>query len=78
MTARRALHLIGFRGDEYLSARRVWWWLPVFIHRIHDRRARREIAPDDVVLFANKEREDVVRTVNAPDATGFGYTEQPK
>jgi hypothetical protein len=70
---RPALHFIGFRGDEYLSAVRVWG-RPDFIHRVHDKRAFREIAPVDIVVFAGKERPDVVREVNAPDVVGFGYT----
>lgn len=68
------LHLIGFRGDEYLSAMRVWGWMPVMIHRVHDLRAHRDIGENDVVLFANKEREDVIREINAPDVVGPGYT----
>lgn len=48
---------------------------PAFIHRVHDTRANREIDwENDLVIFANKEREDVVRAVNAPDVVGFGYT----
>lgn len=38
-------------------------------------RANREIDwENDLVIFANKERENVVREVNAPDVIGFGYT----
>lgn len=48
---------------------------PAFIHRVHDTRANREIDwENDLVIFANKEREDVVRRLNAPDVVGFGYT----
>lgn len=48
---------------------------PAFIHRVHDTRANREIDWErDLVIFANKEREDVVREVNAPDVIGYGYT----
>ena len=45
------LHFVGFRGEEYLSAIRVFG-RPDFIHRGWDMRARREIADDDVVIFA--------------------------
>jgi len=72
----RTLHLIGFRGEEYHSARRVWRGLPVMIHRVHDMRAQRDIGDDDIVVFANKEREDVLREINAPDVVGYGYTPQ--
>ena len=46
-----ALHFVGFRGEEYHSATRVWG-LSDFIHRRWDLRARREIAPDDTIVFA--------------------------
>lgn len=70
----RVVHYIGFRGDEYTRARRIFGG-PAFIHRVHDMRANREIDWDnDLVIFANKEREDIVRPVNAPDVVGFGYT----
>ena len=46
-----ALHFVGFRDDRYLNAVRVFG-LPDFIHRGWDRRAQREIAPGDVVVFA--------------------------
>ena len=61
------LHLIGFRGEEYWSARRIWWGMPVMIHRVHDQRAQRDIGPDDVAVFANSERPDVVRQFNGND-----------
>jgi hypothetical protein len=46
-----AVHFVGFRGEEYWSAIRVWG-RPDFMHRGWDLRARREIAPDDIVIFA--------------------------
>lgn len=46
-----ALHFVSFRGDEYTSAVRVWG-APDFIHRRWDKRAQREIAPGDVIVFA--------------------------
>ncbi|TPW26048.1 hypothetical protein FJU11_16515 [Pararhizobium mangrovi] len=51
-SARRAVHFVGFRGDEYLSACRVWGE-PDFIHRGWDKRAQREIADIDTVVFAS-------------------------
>lgn len=48
----RATHFIGFRGEEYWSAVRIWG-RPGFIHRKWDLRAVRDIDPDgDVVIFA--------------------------
>lgn len=50
----RALHFVGFKNDRYWNAVRVFG-RPDFIHRKWDRRALREIADGDVVLFANKD-----------------------
>lgn len=47
-----ALHFVGFRGDEYTRARRVFGE-PDFIHRNLDQRALGDIAPGDLVIFAN-------------------------
>ena len=47
-----AAHFVGFRGEEYLAAVRVWG-RPDFIHRGWDRRSRREIDPQsDIIIFA--------------------------
>ncbi len=45
------LHFVGFRGDEYLNAVRVFG-KPDFFHYVWDRRAKREIAAGDLVVFA--------------------------
>lgn len=45
------VHYVGFRGDEFVRARRLFGG-PVFVHRKWDRRAQREIAPEDTVIFA--------------------------
>ena len=51
---------IGFRGDEYNRAKKIWGE-PDFIHPVHDRRAYVEIDKDnDILIFANKERPDVL------------------
>lgn len=47
----RAVHFVGFRGEEYNRAKRVWGD-PDFIHRGWDKRAQREIMNGDTVLFA--------------------------
>lgn len=46
-----AVHFVGFRGEEYLSAVRVWG-LPDMVHRVHDARAQAEFADGDTVVFA--------------------------
>ena len=47
----KCVHYVGFTGDEYVRARRVFGG-PAFIHRGWDMRARREISDADVVVFA--------------------------
>ena len=47
-----AVHFVGFRGEEYWSAVRIWG-RPGFIHRRNDPRMRRELHPADTVIFAN-------------------------
>lgn len=51
-TADRAVHFVGFRGDEYWSAVKVWG-KPGFIHMGNDVRMRREMCEGDIVIFAN-------------------------
>ena len=52
MTVKPALHFVGFRGDEFLSAVRIWG-MPDFIHPGWDRWAQQEIHPTDTVIFAS-------------------------
>jgi hypothetical protein len=56
----RAVHYVGFRDDRYWSAFRIWGG-PRFIHRGWDLRARRDVGPDDVVIFAEDESDQVPR-----------------
>lgn len=63
----RCVHYVGFRGDEYLRAKRVFGG-PAIIHRWWDRRARREIDFDaDLIVFANGEHDQAPSKFNAPD-----------
>lgn len=72
--ARKTVHYIGFRGDEFVRAYKIFGG-PVMIHRTHDPRSQRDIDPEkDVVIFANGESEDYVHSRNSPDVVGFGYT----
>lgn len=68
MTIKPAIHFVGFRGDEYLSAIRVWGQ-PDFIHQWWDRRAAREIAVEDTVIFTQKASMEIGE-YNAPDPDG--------
>lgn len=60
------VHFIGFRGEEYWSAVRIWGE-PHMIHMGWDLRARREIGEGDLVVFANGHGEAPPRFHNYPD-----------
>lgn len=62
-------HFVGFRGEEYWSAVKVWG-PPAFIHRGWDRRAQRDIAPGDTVVFAKGESNQPVGQYNFSDLVG--------
>ncbi|MXO57794.1 hypothetical protein [Pontixanthobacter gangjinensis] len=48
---RSLLHFVGFRDDRYWNAVRIWGE-PDAIHEAWDQYAADEIAPGDVVIFA--------------------------
>jgi hypothetical protein len=60
------IHYVGFRDDRYWSAYRLWGG-PRMIHRWWDRRAHRDIGPDDVVVFSMGDETQPVSRWNAPD-----------
>lgn len=61
-----ALHFVGFRGEEFWSAVRIWG-RPDFIHRKWDQRARREIGPGDTIIFATGSEADPPSRWNGQD-----------
>lgn len=65
------VHFVGFRGDEYHNAVRVFG-RPDFIHRINDPRFRHggELAPYDTVVYARGSENDV-RDVSFDDSAAF-------
>jgi len=63
---RPALHFVAFRGEEYWSAVKVWG-RPGFIHRRWDLRALRDIADEDIVIFAAGTAEDPPAEKNGDD-----------
>ncbi|MFG1429355.1 hypothetical protein [Roseixanthobacter glucoisosaccharinicivorans] len=67
-----AVHFVGFRGEEYWSAVKVFG-RPGFIHRAWDRRARREIADEDTIVFATGDQHQPFAERNAPDITEVGH-----
>lgn len=46
-----AIHFIGFKGEEYISAIKVWG-KPDFFHRYYDFRTISETMKNDTVIFA--------------------------
>jgi hypothetical protein len=56
---KKAVHFVGFRGEEYNNAVKVYG-KPDFIHQHWDERAKTDIAPGDTVVFGPKAREDRV------------------
>ena len=46
------LHFVGFKGDEFTMAKKVFGE-PDFIHRWNDGRCRQMVMPNDVVVYAN-------------------------
>jgi len=62
----RCIHYVGFRDDRYLTAYKIFGG-PAFIHRVWDRRAAREIADEDLVIFANCPHDQPVKERNGDD-----------
>ena len=52
---KRDVHFVGFRGDEYLSAVKVFG-KPDFFHRVFDDRVifGGEVGDNDITIFANR------------------------
>lgn len=61
-----ALHFVGFRGDEYTRAVRIFG-SPDFIHLGWDVWARQEVMAGDVALFARGTFEDKPFEYSFPD-----------
>jgi Na+(H+)/acetate symporter ActP len=61
-----AVHFVGFRGDEYLRAVRLYG-RPDFIHQRWDQRCLREIAVGDVLIFARGTDADPPAAHNGSD-----------
>lgn len=59
---RKALHFVGFRGDEYWSAINVFG-LPDFIHHDWDHWAVADVDPDlDTVVFATGDENQKIKS----------------
>jgi len=66
----KSVHFVGFRGDEYLRAVRVWG-VPDFFHRFWDVRASHEVIDGDVVVFARSENVKEPRSQAFDDSAVF-------
>jgi len=64
--ALRVVHFVGFRGEEYWSAVKVFG-LPHMVHMGWDRRAQRDIGEDDLVVFAKGDETQPLAAYNYPD-----------
>lgn len=69
---KQCLHFVGFRDDRYHNAVKVFG-LPDFIHPGWDRRAAREIAQGDVVIFASGTDAQEPRQQNFTDYIDGGH-----
>lgn len=66
------VHFIGFRGEEYWSAVRIFG-RPDFFHRVWDERAKHggETATGDVLVFAKGSADDVPHPMAFNDSAVF-------
>lgn len=62
-----ALHFVGFKDDRVRVALRVFG-PPDFWHRVWDQRAKVEIMPGDVAVFADGSIDDPVRDFGWDDS----------
>lgn len=71
----RCVHFIGFNDERYWSAVRIWG-KPHFIHRRWDRRAKREICDEDILVFAEGNWTDSPSKYNGDDIDEGVYHEE--
>lgn len=69
--AQGVVHFVGFRGEEYWSAVKVFG-RPDFFHIGWDLRAQREIADGDLVVFAKGCADQAPAERNFPDIIEAG------
>lgn len=67
---KRALHFVGFRGDEYSRACRVFGQ-PDFVHCHWDRRAVAEFCAGDVAVFSGSQAPEYVEPFTYDDSARF-------
>lgn len=67
---RGLFHFVGFKDDRYWSAVKTFG-KPDFVHRFWDRRAVDEVTEDDIVIFADGDETQAVRTFAFDDSANF-------
>jgi hypothetical protein len=70
VTATGCLHFVGFKDDRYWNAVKTFG-RPAFVHRFWDARAACEIAPGDVVVFADGDETQPTRPFAYDDSAYF-------
>lgn len=66
LSTHRVVHFVGFRGEEYWSAVKVWG-PPDMVHMGWDHRAQRDIGEDEIVIFAKADEWQPLAKYNYPD-----------
>jgi|ERR1035437_5077050 hypothetical protein len=67
---RGVFHFVGFKDDRYWNAVKAFG-KPDFIHRFWDRRAVDEVTEEDIVIFADGDETQDVRTFAFDDSANF-------
>ena len=68
---RAAIHFVGFKNDQRYQNAAAVFGLPDFLHPGWDNRAKREIADEDLIVFANGAADQTPRAMNYNDAEDF-------
>lgn len=67
---RGLFHFVGFKDDRYWAAVKAFG-KPDFVHRFWDRRAVDEVMEEDIVIFADGDETQEVRTFAFDDSANF-------
>jgi|SRR5674476_164476 len=67
---RGVFHFVGFKDDRYWAAVKAFG-KPDFIHRFWDRRAVDEVTEEDIVIFADGDETQDIRTFAFDDSANF-------
>lgn len=67
---KHCVHFVGFRGDEFHRAVKVWGH-PDFIHRGHDHRMYGDVDDGDTIVFGPKADPDYICPFSDQDHERF-------